>query len=397
MSDNLTKTPSSGPATAGKRRPYALKFISGKYQGGEFALPSGKDVVVGRSSDLEMVLVEDMVSRRHARLFWEAEQLNIEDLGSTNGTFVNGEKIKKASLKEGDRVLIGTSILKVIAADQPVQVERAKQDLEGVAAAQRTSQVRTMSGAIDEIPLPDLLQLLSSSKKSGVLVIRTEEDVGKIYLRKGGLYFAIINDLEEVSPLKSLFRLLTWQKGLFDFDPPDETKFENEIDVSVPELLMEGLRQLDEFAAVRDVLPDMRARIAVPSPLQPPLRNLDDAELDVLQLAYNFGTVGEVMNKSAALDLETGQILAKLLKQGYVIRLLAEGLGPLRPSRSGTRRSEIDAGEELVDEQGPCVVVHRGEALERWSSRALAAQGDALLAVVAEGDLRCPLPHAAAR
>ena len=47
---------------------YALRFISGKYQGGEFPLPINREIVVGRSSELDMVLVEDMVSRRHAKI-----------------------------------------------------------------------------------------------------------------------------------------------------------------------------------------------------------------------------------------------------------------------------------------------------------------------------------------
>src|SRR5206468_6935618 len=141
-------------------RQLALRFISGKYQGGEFPLADHKEIVVGRSSDLDMVLVEDMVSRRHARIACNGTQITIEDLGSTNGTFVNGEKIKRATLKEGDRILIGTSILKVIAGDgSPESTTDAKRDLENVAQQRRTSQARTMSGAIEEIPLPDLLQL----------------------------------------------------------------------------------------------------------------------------------------------------------------------------------------------------------------------------------------------
>src|SRR3954465_870324 len=93
---------------------FALKFISGKYQGGEFPLKSDKQIVIGRSSELDMVLVEDMVSRKHAKITIQAGKITIEDLGSTNGTFVNGEKVKTARLKEGDRILVGTSILKLV-------------------------------------------------------------------------------------------------------------------------------------------------------------------------------------------------------------------------------------------------------------------------------------------
>jgi pSer/pThr/pTyr-binding forkhead associated (FHA) protein len=319
MTEHFSKPP---PAGLAKRRPYGLRFISGKYTGGEFSLLPNQEIVVGRANDLQMVLVEDMVSRRHARIFWESDQVQIEDLGSTNGTFVNGEKIKRALLKEGDRILIGTNILKVVSLDS-TPTNNPPQNLESVAArrstqAAQSSTTRTMSGSIEEIPLPDLLQLLYTSKKNGVLVIRTDDDLGRIYFRKGQIYHCTINDLEEISPLKGLFRLLTWQTGFFDLEPPDETKFPNEIDVSVPELLMEGLRQIDEFNAIKHQLPDLRSRIRIPELLLPALRALSAEELDVLQLAHNYGSLESVLNKSLAMDLDTAQLLAKLLKKKYL-------------------------------------------------------------------------------
>src|SRR5690348_7970347 len=124
---------------------YALRFISGKYQGGEFPLPVNREIVVGRSSELDMVLVEDMVSRRHAKIIVTDDQIFIQDLGSTNGTFVNGEKIKRAKLSEGDRILIGTSIIKLVAAESAPATDdpqKASAQLEEVAQGRRTSQVR---------------------------------------------------------------------------------------------------------------------------------------------------------------------------------------------------------------------------------------------------------------
>ena len=74
---------------------YALKFISGKYQGGEFPLKADKQIVIGRSSELDMVLVEDMVSRKHAKISFSDGKITIEDLGSTNGTHVNGSRVTR--------------------------------------------------------------------------------------------------------------------------------------------------------------------------------------------------------------------------------------------------------------------------------------------------------------
>jgi hypothetical protein len=319
MQDASPKAPATSPAPRTGARGFVLRFISGKYQGGEFPLAGDRQILVGRSSDLEMVLVEDMVSRKHARISVTGDQIWIEDLGSTNGTFVNGEKIQRTRLKEGDRVLIGTSILKLISGDAPRDASDAKREqLESVALSRRTGQTRTMSGSIEEVPLPDLMQLFGTSKKSGVLVIRTDDDVGRIYLKKGNVAYAIINDLDDVQPMKSLYRMLTWQKGLFDLDPPDEREFPGEMNISVQQMLMEGMRQLDEFNRIRDELPGLSARISVPSPLIPPLRELKPQELDVLQLAHNYATFEAVLNKSLATDLETAEIVLKLIKSSYL-------------------------------------------------------------------------------
>ncbi|MFO0679629.1 MAG: DUF4388 domain-containing protein [Polyangiaceae bacterium] len=319
MQDPQPKAPS--PTTSRPGRSYVLRFISGKYQGGEFPIAPDKQIIVGRSSDLDMVLVEDMVSRKHARIAMQQDQIWIEDLGSTNGTFVNGEKIKRARLKEGDRVLIGTSILKVIAGDAPREgaVAEAKQNLENVASQRRTSQARSMSGSIEEVPLPDLLQLFGTSKKNGVLVIRTEDDnVGKIFLRKGNIYYAIINDFEDIAPTKSVYRLLTWEKGTFDLDPPDERTFPNEVDLTAQEVLMEGLRQLDEFNVIREKLPPLSSKVAISSPLTAPLRDLKPEELDVFQVLLSATTFQGVLNKSSGSDLDTLAILERLVKGKYI-------------------------------------------------------------------------------
>jgi hypothetical protein len=310
---NMTPPPPSRPA-----RSFALRFISGKYQGGEFPLPENGEIVIGRSSELDMVLVEDMVSRRHAKITVTAGQIYIQDLGSTNGSFVNGEKIKRARLNEGDRILIGTSIIKVVATEGPASLDQAKAHLEDVASGKRTSQVRTMTGSIAEVPLPDLLQLFAASKKSGVLVVRTDHDTGKVYLDKGRVVYATINDNFDVSPVKSFYRILTWEDGTFDMEPPEEREFLEPIEMSTEALLMEAMRQLDEVRRLGPDMPPLGAQLSLAMPLIPPLRDTTPDELDVLQLAHNYGHVETVLNKSLASDLETSEILVKLLKAGYL-------------------------------------------------------------------------------
>ncbi len=139
-----------------------------------------------------MVLVEDMVSRRHAKISSNDAEVYIQDMGSTNGTFVNGARAiagRGALLHEGDRILVGTSIIKVVAVEGSVaqQTEaEARRRLEAGAQQRQATQGRPMSGVIEEIPLPDLLQLLCRRAASRACSRSpTASAIGKIYLRKG--------------------------------------------------------------------------------------------------------------------------------------------------------------------------------------------------------------------
>ncbi len=298
---------------------YALRFISGKYQGGEFALPTDAEMIVGRSGDLDMVLVEDMVSRRHAKMVLDGEGVLIEDLGSTNGTFVNGERITRARLNEGDRILIGTNIIKLVTVDEATEVSTGS-SLEDMAAHRRTTQVRSMSGTIDEVPLPDLLQLFGSSRKTGMLVVRTETDVGKVYLEEGTVVFASINDAQELPPLKCACRIVTWRHGSFYMESMPDRDLPSGLEMSTEAVLMEGMRIFDEVQrAGESGALTMRARLSLVQPLEAKLRDLKPAQLDVLQYALNFSTVEAVLNNSPIDDIEMAQELMSLVKTGYLL------------------------------------------------------------------------------
>jgi hypothetical protein len=275
--------------------------------------------VVGRSSELDMVLVEDMVSRRHAKISVESGDIFLEDLGSTNGSFVNGEKITRTKLAEGDRILIGTSIIKVVASDGSASVQDAKAQMDAAASSARPEAASTMTGSIAEVALPDLLQLFSASKKTGVLQITTEIDVGSIYLDEGKVQFAVVNGDESVPPQKAFYRVLVWDKGTFDLLPKVERTFPDEIQGSIEGLLMEGMRQLDELRRLGDALPPLQSTISVASPLDKPLRDASPEELDVIQLALDHETLVDMMNHSGKPDPEVAEVVVALLEKGYLV------------------------------------------------------------------------------
>jgi pSer/pThr/pTyr-binding forkhead associated (FHA) protein len=72
-----------------------------------FRLPPGSVKTIGRSTGAEFMVDAALVSRLHCQLTATADALHVKDLGSTNGTFVNGQRIKAAQLRTGDRLSVG--------------------------------------------------------------------------------------------------------------------------------------------------------------------------------------------------------------------------------------------------------------------------------------------------
>ena len=77
------------------------------YRGHQFELRAG-ETVLGRSAGCQIVLDDALVSRRHARILRSADEVELEDLGSANGVFLNGARIEgRCPLRPGDEITIG--------------------------------------------------------------------------------------------------------------------------------------------------------------------------------------------------------------------------------------------------------------------------------------------------
>src|SRR5947207_3397749 len=79
--------------------------------------------VMGRREDCDFRIPLGDISRKHCRLIKEDEALKIEDLGSSNGTYVNGKRIHEAELQPGDTVQIGPVVFVIQLDGQPADEE----------------------------------------------------------------------------------------------------------------------------------------------------------------------------------------------------------------------------------------------------------------------------------
>jgi pSer/pThr/pTyr-binding forkhead associated (FHA) protein len=85
---------------------------TGFYEGLE--IPLDRDwIVFGRGRGADVVLAEPTISRAHAAIGYEADGFYVQDVGSTNGTWVNGASAKRQALKSGDEIQMGRLVIGV--------------------------------------------------------------------------------------------------------------------------------------------------------------------------------------------------------------------------------------------------------------------------------------------
>jgi pSer/pThr/pTyr-binding forkhead associated (FHA) protein len=84
-----------------------------------FRLASGASKTVGRAPRADFIVDAALVSRLHCRIVAADERIDVEDLSSTNGTFINDRRINKGQLGSGDRLRIGRVELMVERAQPP--------------------------------------------------------------------------------------------------------------------------------------------------------------------------------------------------------------------------------------------------------------------------------------
>src|ERR1700687_4816557 len=96
----------------------SLVFLAGPIAGRRYKLGAG-EYVIGRRSDCQIFVPDMRVSRQHARLWQDGEGWTLEDLGSNNGTYINGVRLQSATaLRHDDEIMIANNRIRVEAQDQ---------------------------------------------------------------------------------------------------------------------------------------------------------------------------------------------------------------------------------------------------------------------------------------
>lgn len=109
-----------------------MREIPTKQHGLLYFIDSGEDkklieleegeAIIGRSPQCDIQIEVENVSRRHARIIFRNEEYRIEDLGSTNGVYINGIKVEKCVLRDYDQIDIGG--VKILFSEEKVRQKK---------------------------------------------------------------------------------------------------------------------------------------------------------------------------------------------------------------------------------------------------------------------------------
>lgn len=295
-----------------------LQFVCGRYEGQGFPLDDRRSYIAGRSTEVDLILADDAVSRKHARFYPSQGRIWVRDLGSRNGTIVNGQNVERHCLRVGDRIAIGSSLVKVERAEpDSVSGRRA-----GEPARSADLSNRSMAGSIEDIPLMDVMQWLATSRKTGQLKVKdpNAERVGSLHLREGQVFFASITGSEGLKPEKALLRMLNWKRGSFELEQTTLDNPPEEISMSLEHMLMEAARQEDELAALakRHPLPKAGGKVSLVRPSPVRWKDLDTPELDLVQDMIENGGWWRVRDVSPLDDVTLSRTLVALRDKGVV-------------------------------------------------------------------------------
>jgi pSer/pThr/pTyr-binding forkhead associated (FHA) protein len=204
----------------------------------------GCELTLGRSAECSLQLPAAGASRRHASVALRDGHVVLRDLGSTNGTFLNGERVAgEATLASGDRIRIGGfEIIYCCVEDgtavSPVHDSRTVVSFWPGASASSEA----LRGDLAKVPLFAVLQMLEMGRQNGCLAVQCEDGEGFLWLDAGRVVHA---ESAKARGLEAALAIAQAGAGRFDFAPGSPAP-EHSFDASVTEVILEATRLLDE-------------------------------------------------------------------------------------------------------------------------------------------------------
>ena len=175
-------------------------FIKGKYSGGEFSIREGQKLSIGRDISSDVAIVDSKVSRSHASITARDGKLFIEDHNSTNGTYLNGEKLSPSTeteLKIGSNFSVGDSTILVGDAAAPDENAPEVSFRENSFTKSRKAQEKTIPETKIETPEEDDEEAFTLDESLQVITTDQPESPEKVNIGRLNLKKTTKSDIEK--------------------------------------------------------------------------------------------------------------------------------------------------------------------------------------------------------
>lgn len=194
----------------------------------------GREHRVGRDARCDVVLIDPTAEWWHAIFVVEGAGLRVRAEPAATpetqppATFVDDVRVgadvaSSALARSGSKIRMAETTL-VVETGARVEAEHARR-LRERREMRKARVPRSPSGSLEEVPLPDLLALFETSKKSGILVMRRDEVVARIHYERGIILHVNIEDRHATNRDDAralMMELFEWTEGVFDLDPPSD-------------------------------------------------------------------------------------------------------------------------------------------------------------------------------
>ncbi len=167
-------------------------------------------------------------------------------------------------------------------------------------------------GSLSEMNLVDLIQTLELGKKSAILKLKHNSNIGLIYVMNGEV---VDSSLEDLSSEKAIMRMFTWNIGNFYVEMAPVSR-ERTIHISNKELIAAGLRRINQWEQVKKGLPPLNT-VMVKTELNT-YEQLSDEEKEVIKNINEKKMIYEIIERSRFDDLKSLEIVKSLYKKGYL-------------------------------------------------------------------------------
>ncbi len=165
---------------------------------------------IGKRENNDLLLSDKTVSRNHLEIEYTSDSFLLKDMGSTNGTYLNGSKVKEAYLAPGDTIKIGNTLLEFVAFDEKVSIEPSTKEIFG-AMAGKSRKMRQIFAILEKIAPTHATVIIEGETGTGKdLVARA---IHEHSTRRAHPYFVF--DCSGVAPNLIESELFGHEKGAF--------------------------------------------------------------------------------------------------------------------------------------------------------------------------------------